>query len=128
MDPMNHEQRKVWSSRHKTLTELLKKRDQHANAIALFLDQHACLYASKGEGTAQPTYEDELLKDIRERTMRSYPVHTPGSSNSIVWHIWHSARIEDITMNILPQTARRSFMPWISPVQFNLPTFIQAMA
>ncbi|AKG33901.1 hypothetical protein VK70_04320 [Paenibacillus durus ATCC 35681] len=33
--------------------------------------------------------------------MRCYPVHSPDTRNSIVWHLWHSARIEDITMNML---------------------------
>ncbi|WP_339225765.1 DinB family protein [Paenibacillus sp. FSL H7-0357] len=98
---MNPEQRKIWSDGHKTLTGLLKRPEEHENAVALFLRLHASLYASNGEHPEQPTYEDELLKDIREQTLRSYPVHTPGSKNSIVWHLWHSARIEDITMNIL---------------------------
>ncbi len=98
---MNLEARKIWSTKHKQLTEIITKPEEHANAVALFLELHTYLYASDGTNPEQPTYEDELLKDLREQTMRSYPVHTTNSNNSIVWHIWHSARIEDITMNIL---------------------------
>ncbi|MGM1044566.1 MAG: DinB family protein [Bacillota bacterium] len=38
---------------------------------------------------------------MKEETLRTYPVHMTDTSNSIIWHIWHSARIEDMTMNIL---------------------------
>jgi hypothetical protein len=98
---MNPEQRKNWSGNHKILSGIITRPEAHANAVALFLELHAALYASEGDVREQPTYEDTLWLDLLETTSRSYPVHTPGSHNSIVWHIWHSARIEDITMNIL---------------------------
>ncbi|WP_019913694.1 DinB family protein [Paenibacillus sp. HW567] len=98
---MNLEARKVWNAKHKQLTGIITKPEEHANAVALFLEQHARLYASDGSDPQQITYEDELLQELSEQTMRSYPVHTPDSRNSVVWHLWHSARIEDITMNLL---------------------------
>ncbi|KWX83864.1 hypothetical protein AMQ83_30260 [Paenibacillus riograndensis] len=98
---MSLEARKIWNASHQQLTRIITKPEEHANAVALFLELHDCLYASNGNNPEQTNYEDELLKDLREQTMRSYPVHTANSNNSIVWHIWHSARIEDITMNIL---------------------------
>lgn len=98
---MDQEARKTWNARHKQLTGIIARPEEHANAVALFLDQHARLYASDGSDTQQPTYEDELLQELSEHTMRSYPVHTPDSRNSVVWHLWHSTRIEDITMNLL---------------------------
>ncbi|MNO37174.1 hypothetical protein D3C76_272550 [compost metagenome] len=98
---MSLEARKIWNDKHKQLTGIITKPEEHANAAALFLELHTWLYASNDAHPEQTTYEDELLKDLLEQTMRSYPVHTTNSSNSIVWHIWHSARIEDITMNIL---------------------------
>lgn len=39
--------------------------------------------------------------DLDEITFRTYPVTTPDTKNSIAWHLWHIARIEDMTMNIL---------------------------
>ncbi|OKP73818.1 hypothetical protein A3842_20970 [Paenibacillus sp. P3E] len=98
---MNLEARTIWSAKHKQLTGIITKREEHTNAAALFLELHANLYASDGTNQGQVTYEDVLLEDLREQTLRSYPVHTVNSNNSIVWHIWHCARIEDITMNIL---------------------------
>ncbi|MGN7764554.1 DinB family protein [Paenibacillus sp. 22594] len=101
MSLLNLEARTIWSAKHKQLTGIITKPEEHTNAAALFLKLHAYLYASDGTNQGQATYEDELLKDLREQTLRSYPVHTVNSNNSIAWHIWHSARIEDITMNIL---------------------------
>lgn len=98
---MNSEQRKAWSDNHKVLTGILLKPQNHPHALDIFLKQHACLYASKMTNHNDPTYEDNLLFNIQEQTLRSYPVQLPDTINSIAWHIWHSARIEDITMNIL---------------------------
>ncbi|WP_342564158.1 DinB family protein [Paenibacillus sp. FSL R7-0345] len=86
---------------HKALTEMLTRADQHSEAVALFLDQHRWLYASEAEASGQPTYEDNIVCGLTVQTFRAYPVQTSGSRNSIAWHLWHAARIEDITMNIL---------------------------
>lgn len=98
---MNLEQRRTWNENHKLLSGIISKPEAHAKAAGLLLELHAALYASGASGGEPPTYEDELWHNMLEPTLRSYPVYTPGSHNSIVWHIWHSARIEDITMNIL---------------------------
>lgn len=98
---MNLEQRKMWNVKHKALTEMLARPDQHPGAVELFLEQHRWLYASEAESSGQTTYEDENLRGLTEQTFRTYPVHTTASRNSIAWHLWHAARIEDITMNIL---------------------------
>lgn len=98
---MNAEEKNNWNDQHKILSTIITRPEKHAEAIALFLSLHTRLCASGGEGIQHQTYENELLQDIREETLRAYPVSTPGSKNSIVWHLWHLARIEDITMNIL---------------------------
>lgn len=95
------QQRKSWSGDHKLLSGIIVKPEAHAEAAALFLRLHSALYAADISSGEQPSFEDSLWNNLLESTLRSYPVHTPGSRNSIVWHIWHSARIEDITMNIL---------------------------
>ncbi|WP_341346546.1 DinB family protein [Paenibacillus sp. FSL H3-0469] len=97
---MNTEQRNHWNRQHKMLPRIITKPEAHTEAIAIILELHSALYASEGSGE-QVTYEDTLWDKLLVSTVRSYPVQTPGSRNSIVWHLWHSARIEDITMNIL---------------------------
>lgn len=98
---MELEQRKLWNERHKLLTSIIAKPKEHQNALALFLDQHACLYVSDMAGVGAVTYEDELWADIHEETLRQYPVQSTDTQNSIAWHLWHIARVEDITMNLL---------------------------
>lgn len=98
---MNTEQRHHWNAQHKILSGIISLPDEHAKAVTLSLELHSALYASEGRSAEQTTLEDSLWDRLLESTLRSYPVRTPGSRNSIVWHIWHSARIEDITMNLL---------------------------
>ncbi|MRN55569.1 DinB family protein [Paenibacillus monticola] len=98
---MDLQQRKTWNENHKILTGMFAKPAEHTKAIDLFLNQHALLYVSQMTNSEDLTLEDELLTGMKEKTFRTYPVHSQGTKNSIVWHLWHSARIEDITMNIL---------------------------
>lgn len=98
---MKTEERKVWNANHKILTGMILKPAEHERAVDLFLKQHALLYASRMANTPYPTLEDELMNDMSEDLLRKYPVVMKDTRNSIVWHLWHITRIEDITMNIL---------------------------
>jgi hypothetical protein len=98
---MDLKQRKLWNENHKILTGIIQNPSMHANTIELFLSQHALLYSSSMDNGKLVTLEDELFKDIREETLRKYPVISPDTKNSIVWHLWHITRIEDMTMNML---------------------------
>ncbi len=44
------------------------------------------------------SFEDEILDDLTEEQFRCIP---PGGEHSIAWILFHLARIEDITMNML---------------------------
>lgn len=97
-------QRKLWNANHQRLTVLLQNPRAHERAVELFLSQHAWLYASKmadAEDAKLNTLEDGLLDGATENTLRQYPVKAPDTKNSILWHLWHIARIEDMTMNVL---------------------------
>jgi hypothetical protein len=72
--------------------------DQHDEAIRQFLSQHATLHSKKIAQTEPWSFEDEILDDMAEEQMRQIP---QVSEHSIVWLIWHMARCEDITMNLL---------------------------
>ncbi|MEK4045233.1 DinB family protein [Paenibacillus sp. FSL H8-0048] len=120
---MNTEQRNHWNRQHKMLSRIITNPKAHTEAVAIILELHTALFASEESNGQQATYEDTLWDTLLESTARSYPVQTPGSRNSIVWHLWHSARIEDITMNILGadceqvlysgQYARRLEVPYV---------------
>ncbi|QGR00326.1 DinB family protein [Paenibacillus psychroresistens] len=98
---MDLKQREAWNENHKILTEIILKPEEHSRTIQLFLSQHALLHSSAIGNTGKLTLEDEVLANLDEKTFRNYPAATPDTKNSIAWHLWHIARIEDMTMNIL---------------------------
>lgn len=89
--------RKLCLQRQTELTRLMAGPD-HARAVERFLAQHALLHSA---AVAQPpawSFEDELFVDLPEPHARQAP---PGGEHSIAWLLWHSARCEDITLNLL---------------------------
>lgn len=98
---MDLSQRKQWNENHKKLTNIILKPSEHQNSKELFLSQHSLLHSSKMSNSPVATLEDDLLKDLLEESYRKYPIIAPDTRNSIVWHVWHVTRIEDMTMNIL---------------------------
>ncbi len=101
--------RRLWSDNHKRLTDIILKPLEHHAAVELFLSQHSLLHASEMSHSAIASLEDELFRDLREETIRKYPVKAPDTRNSIAWHIWHMTRIEDMTMNVLVHHDRQVF-------------------
>ena len=103
MDP----HRKLWNDNHQKLNRALAKGDR-ATAIPLFLDQHAMVHSANVAKARLWSFEDELLHDMSEAEIRKIP---GGDEHSIAWILFHVARIEDITMNMLiagtPQLFRR---------------------
>lgn len=104
---MDVKERRIWNQNHKILTEIIQKPEKHAQTIQLFLSQHALLHSSSIGNTSKTTLEDALLNDLDEVTFRKYPVANPDTKNSIAWHLWHIARIEDMTMNLLIADAQQ---------------------
>lgn len=98
---MDLKQRKIWNENHKILTDIILKPNEHSQAVQLFFSQHSLLHSSSVGEETQVTLEDELLMNLDEKAFRMYPVSNPDTKNSIAWHLWHIARIEDMTMNIL---------------------------
>jgi len=91
----NH--RKLWNQKHQTLRRALSGDDAEA-AIELFLQQHAMVHTGKLSRASHWSFEDELLNDMPADRIRCMP---PGEEHSIAWILFHIARIEDITMNLL---------------------------
>ncbi|MGB3716955.1 MAG: DinB family protein [Candidatus Promineifilaceae bacterium] len=91
-------QRKRWNKRQGELRTLLESGEDHLEAIQLFLSQHAPLHSAEMDHTESWSFEDEILNDLVEETVRRIPA---DCEHSIAWCIWHIARIEDVTMNML---------------------------
>lgn len=89
--------RKLWNNGHQKLRLMLKSND-HQKAIELFLIQHAMVHSRKVSGMDVWSFEDELWQGLTEAAFRAIP---PKGEHSIAWMLFHIARIEDITMNLL---------------------------
>lgn len=90
--------RKLCLGQQTRLRELISGNHPHEEAIQLFLRQHAMLHSAN---VAEPeiwSYEDAVLGDMTEEHMR---IMSKDCDHTITWLIWHMARCEDITMNIL---------------------------
>lgn len=89
--------RKLCLKRQTDLRRVLSS-GQHEEAIEMFLSQHAVLHSAKMVGTDAWSFEDEVLDDMAEEQIRRVP---RSCGHSVAWIIWHIARCEDITMNLL---------------------------
>ena len=92
-------ERKAWNNAQKTLRTLLDAGEaRHTEAIQAFLTQHAQVHASAVADGTTWSFEDEILDDITPEAIRRIP---NNCEHSVAWTIWHLARIEDVTMNLL---------------------------
>jgi hypothetical protein len=89
--------RQHWNQGHQRLHRALAAND-HKKATELFLDQHAMVHSGKMAKGKLWSFEDEVLNGTAEDQIRCIP---PKSEHSIAWILFHLARIEDITMNML---------------------------
>lgn len=73
------------------------------DARALFLADHTRIHAAATSAEAELaaaggfTMQDDTLKRMAEPDLRA----TPDGLCSIVWHLWHMTRIEDVAVNTL---------------------------
>jgi hypothetical protein len=94
MDPT----RKKWNERQKKLRAHLSDPLTFPQALELFLQQHAEVHAGTMSSAGTLSFEDEIIIDMRDLQLRELP---DRMEHSIVWILWHLARIEDVTMNML---------------------------
>lgn len=82
---------------HKDLNSIIRKRDQLERAKSLFLELHAKLNLSEVSDTDKNEV-DALLGDLQRN---EYAIMPTKKDETIAWVLWHIARIEDLTMNML---------------------------
>ncbi len=90
--------RKFWNQQQQSLRKALSSPGGNQEAIRLFLDQHAMVHTA---GISRPnlwSFEDEIWQGLNDKDIRAIP---NGFEHSIAWMVWHTSRIEDITMNML---------------------------
>ena len=104
MDP----HRKHFNDQLKALNAALAKPEQREQSVSLFLEIHAMCHApevsapevsvTENAGAEVYSFDAEVWDGLSDAAARIVP---PGEEHSIAWMIWHIARIEDITMNLL---------------------------
>ena len=90
--------RKICQKQQTELRHKLLSAGEYQKACQLFFRQHAMLHSEKMSGAGLFSLEDEVFEDLSDEKARQIP---RGSEHSIAWNIWHIARIEDVTMNVL---------------------------
>jgi hypothetical protein len=80
------------------LRKLIKPRKTFNSAIELALEIHAITHTSKVSSGGIPTFCDNLLDGL---TNENYSAMPTEKDETIAWHLWHIARIEDLVGNLL---------------------------
>ena len=65
------------------------------DAVDFFLVQHGQVHAAEG---GRPSYSDRVFAGLTDEHMRARP---GGGVNSLVWLVWHMARTEDASVNLV---------------------------
>lgn len=89
---------KPWNNDIKRLREIILKQDKIQESKNLSLSLHSMVHSSDMSGISIKTFEDEVWDGLDEYTFRT---STNNKGRTIAYGIWHSTRIEDITMNLL---------------------------
>lgn len=90
--------RKLCLKRQTELRGALTGGEQFEQAIQMFLTQHAVLHAGKIDKASGWSFADAIVNNMADEQIRRIP---RNCEHSIAWILWHIARIEDVTMNLL---------------------------
>lgn len=85
------------SELHKELNGMIRKAAELERSKALFLEIHAKLHLPSVSNTGKNEV-DNLLCDLDRN---EYAIMPTSKDETIAWVLWHIARVEDLTMNIL---------------------------
>ena len=95
-----------WSERHKELQKTIRNPGDFARNIKTVLSLHEELHVSAVSGLASGNAVDALLEDLRENEFAVMPT---AKDETMAWALWHIARIEDLTMNLLVDGGEQIF-------------------
>lgn len=90
--------RKLCLNQQTELRHKLLSAEHYQESCQLFFRQHAMLHSTRMAQVGLFSLEDEVFDNLSEEKARRIP---RSSEHSILWNIWHIARIEDVAMNLL---------------------------
>lgn len=97
---------KSWNNEIKQLRKIILKPDRIEESKILSLNLRSMVHSSLMSGIDKKTFEDELWEGLAENTFRT---SQNKKGRTIAYGIWHSTRIEDITMNLLVAGEKQIF-------------------
>lgn len=93
------------SEKHKELSSIIRKQGKIEQAKDLFMEIHGKVHRSEiSSGISNEV--DNLLNDLE---VNEYAIMPTSKDETITWVLWHVARIEDLTMNILVDDGQQIF-------------------
>ncbi|MDR1665088.1 MAG: DinB family protein [Clostridiales bacterium] len=96
-----------FSEKHDELKKIIRNREKLSEAKQLFLALHASVHRSLVSGSPRNEV-DALFDDLQPQ---DYYFAPSPASKPVAYHVWHLARIEDLTMNILMSGGEQVFNP-----------------
>ncbi|MDP4181280.1 MAG: DinB family protein [Bacillota bacterium] len=94
---MKDPNRVYWNEQFKILQDTWPKTNNFEKCVEICLTLHEMVHSREVAHSEYWSFEDELWSGMSEESFRK----AFKGEQSIAWKLWHSARIEDITMNIL---------------------------
>ena len=88
----------AWNKQQHLLQMALSQPEKHPEWRSLFLSQHAQVHSHRVANVGEWSFEDEVLDGLEDAALRIIP---SKGEHSIAWILWHLARCEDLTMNML---------------------------
>lgn len=89
---------KTWNTQLQYLRSIILLPENTEESKQLILELHKEVHASEVCGSDRETMEDLIWHDFNEQLFRTA---TDTKGRTVLYGIWHSARIEDITLNLL---------------------------
>ena len=87
-----------YNAKIEELRKLLKSSKTFQPAMKLAISIHAATHTATVSSSDTPTFCDHLLEGLSDE---DYSVMPTEKDETIAWHLWHIARIEDLVGNLL---------------------------
>jgi hypothetical protein len=97
------------TEKHHELKKIIRKSDKFDEAKRLFLEIHAALHCGAVTCNASGSENNEIDELFADLTPQEFAALPSPKGETIAWAVWHLARIEDMTMNVLVENSKQLF-------------------
>lgn len=90
--------KRTWADKLQELRSFIKKDEYLDKVKESILELHSMVYFSEMSGIGHTTFEDAIWENLSEEAARKA---VNKKDRTILYGMWHTSRIEDMTMNLL---------------------------